>query len=114
MFNQIGWSEVAVLMIAAIFIFGPERLPKLAADAGRTLRKARVLLAGVQEDLRGEMGPELAELDLRSLRPKKLVSQMLWDDDETPARAPRPAAPAPPAPVAPVTPTTPSPTPEEG
>lgn len=100
MFNQLGWSEVAVLVVAAIFIFGPERLPKLAADAGRTVRRARTLLAGVQEDLRSDFGPEIADLDLRTLRPKTLVQQMMFaDEPDSPARpfgATPKASPAPP------------------
>lgn len=95
MFNQLGWSEVAVLVVAAIFIFGPERLPKLAADAGRTVRKARTLLAGVQEDLRSDLGPEIADLDLRALRPRTLVQQVLFADDQDSPTTARPVSTAP-------------------
>ena len=27
MFDSIGWGEIVVLALAALFIFGPERLP---------------------------------------------------------------------------------------
>ena len=33
MFDSIGWGEIIVLGLAALFIFGPERLPTLAKDA---------------------------------------------------------------------------------
>ena len=29
MFDSIGWGEIIVLALAALFIFGPERLPGL-------------------------------------------------------------------------------------
>jgi Sec-independent protein translocase protein TatA len=38
---------MAVLLVLALFVFGPERLPGMAADAGRTLRRARGYLKGM-------------------------------------------------------------------
>ena len=32
-FDSIGWGEIIVLALAALFIFGPDRLPDLAKDA---------------------------------------------------------------------------------
>ena len=43
---DIGLGEVVVMAILALLIFGPERLPKVAADAGRLLRQVRELAAG--------------------------------------------------------------------
>ena len=34
MFENLGWGEIAVLLVLALFVFGPERLPTLAAEAG--------------------------------------------------------------------------------
>lgn len=85
MFNQIGWPELAVLLLLALFVFGPERLPGLAADAGKNLRKVRQYLKGVTEDIQTELGPELGDLDLASLHPKAFVKKHLWDDlDDAP------------------------------
>ena len=39
MFENLGWGEIAVLLVLALFVFGPERLPGMAANAGRWLRK---------------------------------------------------------------------------
>ena len=38
MFDSIGWGEIIVLGLAALFIFGPERLPHLAKDAAAGLK----------------------------------------------------------------------------
>lgn len=89
-FGDLGWAEVAVLLVLALFVFGPERLPSIAADAGRAVRKARRYFRDMTEDLTAELGPEFRDVDLRSLNPKTFVSKHLLedlDDDDEPARA---------------------------
>ena len=34
----LGWSEVGVIAIAAILIFGPKKIPELGSTLGKTLR----------------------------------------------------------------------------
>lgn len=89
MFGGLGWAETAVLGILALFVFGPERLPGIAKEAGRTLRKLRMQLKGMTDDLRTELGPELGDLDLASLHPKEFVRRALAEDDEEPVAAGR-------------------------
>jgi sec-independent protein translocase protein TatB len=64
-----------------LFVFGPERLPGIAADAGRTLRKVRTYLKGMTDELKSELGPEVADLDLRSLHPREFVRKHLLEDE---------------------------------
>ena len=80
MFNQVGWLELTVILLLALFVFGPERLPGLAADAGKALRSVRRYLKGMTDDLKSELGPEVGDLDLASLHPKAFVQKHLWDD----------------------------------
>ncbi|MBC7671127.1 MAG: twin-arginine translocase TatA/TatE family subunit, partial [Polaromonas sp.] len=54
---NIGWPEMATLAVLALFIFGPERLPKAAADPGRLLRQLRGMGQGVSNDLKSGLGP---------------------------------------------------------
>jgi len=77
---DIGPAEFIGLAIVALVVFGPERLPKLAADAGRFLRQARQFVAGAKRDLREELGPEFAELQLRDLNPRGFVRRTLLED----------------------------------
>ena len=90
MFSSLGWGEVAVLLVLGLFVFGPERLPGMAADAGKTLRKVRLYVKGMTEDLKSELGPELGDVDLRSLHPKTFVQKHLFSDDDDEPVAPRP------------------------
>src|SRR6478735_9726787 len=79
-----------VLAMAAIFIFGPDKLPDVARQAARLLKSARKTLAAARAQVADELGPEYANLDLRDLNPRALVQKHLLDDfeddDAPPAR----------------------------
>ena len=77
----LGWGEIGVLLLLALFVVGPERLPGVAADAGRTLRNLRRQVKGLTDDLKTELGPEFADVDLRSLHPRTFVQKHLLEDD---------------------------------
>jgi sec-independent protein translocase protein TatB len=87
-FDSIGWGEILVLIVAGLFILGPERLPSAAAWVGRTTRQIKDYASGAREQLRGEFGTEFDELrrpleELRSLRdlnPRTAVQRTLFDD----------------------------------
>ena len=81
MLGGLGWPEAAVLLLLALFVFGPDRLPGMAQDAGRNLRKLRLYLKGMTADLKAELGPEVADLDLRSLHPREFVRKHLLEDE---------------------------------
>lgn len=89
MFDSIGWAEILVLVVAGLFILGPERLPSAAAWLGRSLRQLREYATGAREQLRTQLGPDFDELrkpleDLRSIRdlnPRRMVSRHLFDDE---------------------------------
>ena len=100
MFDHLGWGEISVLLVLGLFVFGPERLPGMAAEAGRALRKLRTYAKGMTEDLKTELGPEIGDLDLKSLHPKTFVRQHLFEDgpDEPAVARQRPLPPSEPAP----------------
>lgn len=108
----IGWTEIAILLVVGLFVFGPERLPTIVADAARTVRQLRQMAQGLTDDLRSELGPELADLNLRSLHPQELLRRHVLDEvgfDDTVAGGvaagtaveslPGPAGPVPPRPT---------------
>lgn len=82
MFNSLGWPEIGLLIVVALFVFGPERLPKMIAEAGRMIRALRTMANNAREDLKTELGPELGDLDLASLNPKTFIQKNLFDDQD--------------------------------
>jgi sec-independent protein translocase protein TatB len=93
-FESVGWGEILVLVVAGLFILGPERLPAAAAWLGKTVKQVRDYAGGAREQLRRELGPEFDELrkpleDLRGLRdfnPRRAVTRTLFDDDPAPLK----------------------------
>jgi sec-independent protein translocase protein TatB len=87
--GSIGIGEIFLLAIVGLIVFGPERLPKAIKDAGRLLRELRTMARGAATDLKAELGPEMADLDLRSLHPRRFVENALFgEDDANPGSTP--------------------------
>lgn len=84
MFSSIGWGEIMVLLIVALFIFGPDRLPSIARDAAGAMQKVRGFVTGARAQIREELGDEFADIDLRSLNPREFVRRQLLEDDPPP------------------------------
>ncbi len=88
MFDSVGWGEIIVLVVAGLFILGPERLPAAAAWLGGAIRQVKEYASGARDQLKGELGPEFDELrkpleELRGLRnfnPKTAATRALFDD----------------------------------
>ena len=77
-----GWAEVAVILIVAVFVFGPDKLPHLAKQAGSFLRTARQMMDNAKNDLTSELGDEYAaikDLNLRDLNPKEFVRRQVME-----------------------------------
>lgn len=90
-FGNIGWGETMILLVAALVILGPERLPGAIGWVVTSLRQVREYAAGAGEQLRGELGPEFEDLgkplaDLRQMRamsPKAVITKHLLDGDDS-------------------------------
>lgn len=92
MFDSVGWGEILVLIVAGLFILGPERLPEAASWLAKNVRKVREFASGARQQLQDEMGPEFEDLrkpleDLRTLRnfdPRRAITNHLFDGDPDP------------------------------
>lgn len=88
-----GWPELFVVIIVATFVFGPDKLPDLARQAGRFVRTARQMMDNAKSDLAREMGDDFAELrnlNLRELDPREFVRRNVVDAMSTEADPLRP------------------------
>ncbi|MFN8193617.1 MAG: sec-independent translocase [Nocardioidaceae bacterium] len=89
----VGLPELAVIAFIAVIFTGPERLPVLARQAGRMLRQLRSFAFMARDELRSELGPDYADLELTDLDPrtivrKQIMEAMAEDDDPRPTRRP--------------------------
>jgi sec-independent protein translocase protein TatB len=86
MFFDIGLGEVLGLAVLAMFLVGPERLPKVAGEAAKWVKKIRELANSATAELKENLGPGFEDLQPKDLNPKtfvkKQISEML--DEENP------------------------------
>lgn len=89
----IGLPELMVIAIVAVVVFGPERIPEYARQAGRLVRQLRNLAQTAQTQLRDELGPEYADLRLADLDPRQAIRKHILEamDDDLDTPAPLPA-----------------------
>ncbi len=58
-----GFWELAIVMVVALLVVGPERLPALAGQVGKWVGKARRMIANIQSDIESEIkAAELKEI----------------------------------------------------
>lgn len=82
---DIGLGEILILAVLGLLVFGPERLPRAAADAARMLRNVRAMASNARKDLADSAGVDLsgaqdALRDLQDLHPKRMVAGIFEDD----------------------------------
>jgi sec-independent protein translocase protein TatB len=80
----IGLPELMVIIVVAVVVFGPDRLPEFARQAGRLVRQVRTFTQAARDDIRSELGPEFADFELTALDPRRAMRKYIQDAwDET-------------------------------
>jgi sec-independent protein translocase protein TatB len=102
----ISGAEFVVLLVVAVIIIGPERLPRYAEQLGGFVRSARGYLRDAKARVDAEIGDEIGDvdwskLDPRQYDPRRIVREALLDDDPAPTRVQPPPPPAPTVPSGP-------------
>ncbi|GAA1514634.1 sec-independent translocase [Streptomyces albidochromogenes] len=82
MFSDIGALELVTLVVLAVLVFGPDKLPKLVQDASAMIRKIREFSESAKQDIRSELGPEFKDFDFEDLNPKTFVRKQLMENDD--------------------------------
>jgi Tat protein translocase TatB subunit len=92
---DVGPLEILVLLIVGLLVFGPDRLPEMARQAGSWLRDLRRMVANARRDLSDGLGVDEADLrKLQNINPKSYVRRNVLDgldldlglDDDKPPR----------------------------
>ncbi len=80
-----GWPEIVMIGMVGVIVFGPDKLPDLAKQAGRFIRTVRRMAENAKNDLGREIGEDFSGLQLRDLDPREVVRKNFLDagDDST-------------------------------
>lgn len=83
-------TEILVIIFLILVVVGPDKMPQAAAQLGQGVRRGKQLVREAKAKLREELGPELQDVNLKSLDPRqydprKIVRDALRDDPDLPA-----------------------------
>jgi sec-independent protein translocase protein TatB len=68
-----------VIALVAVIVLGPDRLPELARQAAQLIHRVRGMATNARDELRTELGPEYADLQLRDLDPRAIVRKHITE-----------------------------------
>lgn len=80
MFGISGF-ELIILAVLALLVFGPDKLPGMAQDAGRMIRQLRKMADDARAEVTGVF-PEFDDMDLRDLDPRHFVRKQLLEEKD--------------------------------
>jgi sec-independent protein translocase protein TatB len=89
-------EKFLVILVIALFILGPERLPGYAKKLGELVRSVKRMADGAKDRLRDEMGPDFEEVDWKQLDPRqydprRIIRDALLEDEREAKTAQRKA-----------------------
>lgn len=90
-FFNLTSTEIVLLVVLALVVLGPRRLPHYAQSLARLVRQVRDLAEGAKSQIKEEMGPAFEDVDWRQLDPRqydprRIVREALTEPSPT-ARA---------------------------
>ncbi|WKV72023.1 sec-independent translocase [Streptomyces sp. PCS3-D2] len=82
MFNDIGALELVTIVVLAVLVFGPEKLPKVIQDVTSFIRKVRAFSDSAKNDIRSELGPDFKDFEFEDLNPKTFIRKQLSENED--------------------------------
>jgi len=79
-------EKILILLVLAVFILGPERLPQYARSFAQFIKKLRKMANSAQEQMKNELGEGFEDLDWKKLDPRqydprRIIREALLEDE---------------------------------
>lgn len=93
MFSNVGWGEILVILVVALVILGPDRLPEATRHLAKGLRKLRDWANNAQGQLKENVDEDFGDIKdlqkpvkeiarIKAMGPKAAAVHYLLEDDE--------------------------------
>lgn len=79
MFFDIGAGEFIGLAILALVLVGPDKLPTLAIEAAKIVKKVKDFANSATSEIKNNLGPGFEDLKPTDLHPKNFIKKQLDD-----------------------------------
>jgi len=76
----LGWMEIGTIMVVAMVVFGPERLPALAKQAAQFVKMLRQMAQNAKAELASELGEDFQGMNLRDLDPRAAIRDAMLSE----------------------------------
>lgn len=73
-------ADLVLILVLAVVLFGPERLPEYSKKAARIFVYLRGIANNAKGSIREELGPEYADLKLQDLHPKTFIAKHMSEE----------------------------------
>ncbi|EST36666.1 sec-independent translocase [Streptomyces roseochromogenus] len=81
MFFDMSPLKLATLVVLAVLVFGPDKVPGMIQNVLGFIRKVRAISESAKHDIRSELGPEFKDFEFEDLHPKTFVRKHMLDAD---------------------------------
>lgn len=83
------FQKLAIVLVIALIVLGPERLPYYAQKLGEFVKTIRRMTEGAKERVKEEMGDEYDEVDWKQLDPRqydprRIIRDALDEEERSP------------------------------
>ncbi|MFQ4149196.1 twin-arginine translocase TatA/TatE family subunit [Arthrobacter sp. LAPM80] len=83
----INTPELVVIVIVAVLVIGPSRLPEYVEKLKNLIREVRKMASGARETIREEAGVDIDDIDWKKLDPRqydprRIIREALLDDED--------------------------------
>ncbi len=79
MFGDLGFGELLGLAVLALILVGPDRLPTVATDAAKLIKRIRTYAVSATDQIKDSLGPGYEDLKPEDLNPKTFIKKQLND-----------------------------------
>ena len=86
----INTPELILIVVLAVLVIGPSRLPGYLEKLKNLIREVRKMASGARETIRDEAGVDIDDIDWKKLDPRqydprRIIREALLDDDDAAA-----------------------------